>query len=114
MHLPHCVASFYNLPWFFSIMVSNKILQRNAVNTYGNRMCKRTLNYLPDFWIELLNTTFSTPRVLLLAYPSEELDMELMGNETKRVAKQVKKILMFTIFTCLEYVDIDFTKNVTY
>ncbi len=42
MRLPHCVAIFYNLPWFCSI---NKKLQRNAENACGNRMCKRVFCY---------------------------------------------------------------------
>jgi hypothetical protein len=41
--------------------------------------------------MDLLHSTFSTPRVLLLAYPSEEFDMQLMANETKRVANQVRE-----------------------
>jgi len=42
MRLPHCIAIFYNLPWFFSIKVSSKKSQRNVENACGNRMCKRT------------------------------------------------------------------------
>jgi hypothetical protein len=41
MHLPHCVAIFYHLPWFCSFIVSNKKSQRNAEKGWGNRMCKR-------------------------------------------------------------------------
>ncbi len=40
MRFSHCVAIFYNLPWFSSIKVSNKKLQCNAENACGNRMCK--------------------------------------------------------------------------
>jgi len=40
MRLQHCVAIFYNSPWFFSIKVNDKKLQRNAENACGNRMCK--------------------------------------------------------------------------
>jgi len=40
MRLPHCVAIFYNLPWFCSIKVSYKKLQCNVENACGNRMCK--------------------------------------------------------------------------
>jgi len=43
MHLPHCVAIFYNLPWFCSIKVSNKKLQHNSEKAWGNWMCKRAL-----------------------------------------------------------------------
>jgi hypothetical protein len=45
MHLPHCVAVFYNLPWFCSIEVNYKKLQFNAENACGNRMCKKALSY---------------------------------------------------------------------
>jgi len=44
MCLPNCIVIFHNLPWFCSIRVSNKKLQRNAVNPCENRMCKRALN----------------------------------------------------------------------
>ncbi len=44
MRLPHCVVIFNNLPWFCSIKVSNKKLQRNAENACGNRMCKRAFS----------------------------------------------------------------------
>jgi hypothetical protein len=30
MRLPHCVAIFYNLPWFYLIKVSSKKSQRNS------------------------------------------------------------------------------------
>jgi hypothetical protein len=46
IRLPHCVAIFYNLPWFSLIKVSNKKSQRNAENACGNRMCKRVLTLL--------------------------------------------------------------------
>jgi len=35
MCLLHCVAIFYNLPWFFSIKVSNKKSHRNVENSCG-------------------------------------------------------------------------------
>jgi hypothetical protein len=41
MHLPHCVAIFYKLPWFCSTKVIYEKLQRNAENACRNRMCKR-------------------------------------------------------------------------
>jgi len=41
MLLLHCIAIFYNLPWFCSIKVSNKKWQLNAENACGNWMCKR-------------------------------------------------------------------------
>jgi len=44
MRFPHCVAIFYNLPWFCSIKVSYKKSQRNVVNACGNRMCKLSFN----------------------------------------------------------------------
>ncbi len=46
LHLryPHCVAIFYNLPWFWSIKVSNKKSQCNAENACGNQICKHALN----------------------------------------------------------------------
>jgi len=43
MRLPNCVAIYYNLPWFCSIKVSNKKLQRNAENACENQICKRAL-----------------------------------------------------------------------
>jgi len=43
MRFPHCVAIFYNLPWLSKTKISNNKLQRNAVNTCGNRMCKLSL-----------------------------------------------------------------------
>jgi len=48
MHLPHCIAIFYNLPWFWSIKVSNKKSQRNAENTCKNQMCKRAFRNNPE------------------------------------------------------------------
>ncbi len=44
MRLLHCIAIFYYLPWFCSIKVSNKILQRYAENAWGNQMCKRAFS----------------------------------------------------------------------
>jgi len=43
MRFPHCLAIFYNLPWFYSIKVSNKKSQRNVVNACGKWMCKLSL-----------------------------------------------------------------------
>jgi len=45
MRLPHCIAIFYNLPWFCSIKVSIKKLQSNAENACGNRVCKCAFNH---------------------------------------------------------------------
>jgi hypothetical protein len=55
MRLPHCVAIFYNLPWFCSIKVSNKKLQHNAENASGSRMCKCTFREgkFVCFWYRL-------------------------------------------------------------
>ncbi len=58
MHLPLCIAIFYNLPWFCSIKGRNKKLQCNAENAWGNRMCKCAFNN---------NTKLFTNTVLL--YP---------------------------------------------
>ncbi len=43
MHLQHCDAIFYYLPWLSKTKVSNKNLQCNVENACGNRMCKRAL-----------------------------------------------------------------------
>jgi len=45
MRLPHCIVIFHNLPWLSKTKVIYKKLQHNAVNAYGNRMCKQGFNY---------------------------------------------------------------------
>jgi len=57
MPLPHCVAIFYNLPWFCSIKVSNENSQCNAENACQNRMCKRAFTIFNCF----LELQFSRP-----------------------------------------------------
>ncbi len=38
-----------------------------------------------SFWLDLMNKTFSRPRALTKAYPSNELNQELIANESKRL-----------------------------
>jgi len=49
MHLLHCVAIFYKIPWFCSTMVIYEKLQCNAEKACGNRMCKRAFKYLKQY-----------------------------------------------------------------
>lgn len=41
-----------------------------------------------EFWLKMMNETFSGPRVAILAYPSQKLGLELEQNETARLEKQ--------------------------
>lgn len=45
-----------------------------------------------SFWLDLMNATFSRPRVLTKAYPSQELSEELSYNETKRLELQKTRL----------------------
>jgi len=58
MHFPNCVTFFYYLPWLSKTKVSYKNLQRNGVNTCGNRMCKLSLKDVPKFNF-MMNATSS-------------------------------------------------------
>jgi len=58
MRFLHCVAIFDNLPWLSKTKVSYKKLQRNAVNKFGNRMCKLSFSKLLLIFISL-NLLFS-------------------------------------------------------
>ena len=50
---------------------------------------KQLLNKTSDFWLDLLNQTFTGPRALVLAYPSQDYDNELTVMEAERLKKQV-------------------------
>merc|ERR1719414_742935 len=41
-----------------------------------------------SYWLDLLNVTFSRPKVMTKAYPSQALDMNLIKTENERLAKQ--------------------------
>ena len=41
-----------------------------------------------SYWLDLMNVTFSRPRVMTKAYPSQELDLELVKTENERLEKQ--------------------------
>ena len=41
-----------------------------------------------SFWLDLMNVTFSRPRVMTKAYPSQALDLKLAKEESERLEKQ--------------------------
>lgn len=81
--------------------VDDEVIDRLMNNTQGRnfkistnyhlnyQICQMVFFLNLEYWLNLMNETFTGPRVLLLAYPSQEYDSQLMFNETKRVAKQV-------------------------
>ena len=76
-----------------NFVLNRRLLSPSQLDSFPNTFRVKVfiaIFQLPiEFWSDLLHATFSTPRVLLLAYPSEEYDRQLMLNETERVAKQV-------------------------
>ena len=62
------------------------------LNQGGEQEAKRILKNTPQYWINLLNETQSSPRILLLAYPSANYSRELLSNETARVQKQADSL----------------------
>lgn len=49
---------------------------------------KNLISKPQSFWLELMNDTFSRPRALTKAYPSNDLNQELTANESKRLEIQ--------------------------
>ena len=47
------------------------------------------LNQTSQFWLDLFNETFSTPRALVLAYPSIKIHNDMIAEENNRVKKRV-------------------------
>ena len=50
---------------------------------------QKLLDQSPEFWMDLLGKTFTSPRALVLAYPSQKYDNELANLEAERLKKQV-------------------------
>jgi hypothetical protein len=50
---------------------------------------QKLLDQNQTFWLDLFNTTFTSPRALVLAYPSQKYDNELASMEAERLKKQV-------------------------
>ena len=58
------------------------------------------LNKTSQFWLDLLNETFSSPRALVLAYPSLKLQNEMIAEENNRVKKRVSIVHASHRCTC--------------
>lgn len=60
------------------------------LNTFLNEESMTGLaNKTAEFWVDLLKETFSSPRVVVQIFPSEELDQYIDNTEIQRVEKQV-------------------------
>jgi hypothetical protein len=60
------------------------------LNTFLNEESMTGLvNKTAKFWVDLIKTTFSSPRVVVHIFPSEELDQFIDNSEIQRVDKQV-------------------------
>ena len=58
----------------------------------GKQDIMRILEKDAHYWVNLLNNTHLSPRVLLLGYPSAELNTELSTNETERTEQQIDSL----------------------
>ena len=58
----------------------------------GKQDIMRILAKDTKYWINLLNNTHLSPRVLLLGYPSAELNTDLSKNETERTEQQIDSL----------------------
>ena len=64
----------------------------NFVKEEEGEQAKNILSKPESFWLDLMNITFSRPVVITKAYPSNELNKELIANETKRLETQREEL----------------------
>ena len=58
----------------------------------GTEDTTRMLSKDSNYWINLLNETQLSPKILLLGYPSAVYNKELLANETARTMQQIKSL----------------------
>ena len=56
------------------------------------RSTQKLLDQDVSFWFDLFSETFSSPKALVMAYPSQAYENELTKQEVDRVLKQVSKL----------------------
>jgi len=84
---PHLVVPD---PTVFDMLYGRKPADLGAFLT--DESMTRLSNKTAEYWIDLLKSTFSSPRVVVKAYPSEELDQYIDNTEIQRVEKQVDQV----------------------
>ena len=65
---------------------------KDFLNQGGYKDATRILAKDLQYWINLLNETQLSPKILLLGYPSAAYNKELLSNETERTMKQIESL----------------------
>ena len=64
----------------------------NFIKEDEEEAAKNLISKPESFWLDLMNITFSRPRALTKAFPSMDLNKELISNESKRVEIQREQL----------------------
>ena len=65
---------------------------KEFLNQAGDKNIMRVLAKDTQYWINMLNESQISPRVILLGYPSAAYSKELLANETSRTSKQIESL----------------------
>ena len=80
-------------PAVLDLLYGKKPEQLHQFMRVNEEQIAKDLLDMPDsFWLDMLNVTFSRPRVMTKAYPSKKLGQDLIDEERKRVDAQIDNL----------------------